>query len=348
MTEETFGCPIWVCDGEMGEYDVKVDIPRGTYLKYTYMGKKLQELDAMIAVTHFKGHPMGVFGGALKNIGIGCGSKRGKALTHLLNHERLGVRNFGVNQQAAAAAAQAPHPNTVDRLVAGCPFDCFTWADGTLTFNRERCHLCTACFNTGAFTGILAPNPEVMLIWAATIPDAFSGYVHAIGKDKVGYVNYAMDIAPWCDCCAWSDRAVVPNLGVLASKDPVAIDMACLDMTEHVLATPGSKADELGFSEPGTERFTHVSGMAGVSQYVQINSGIYNGLGTSEYKLIVSDPVANDEEFWMKPYTAANVWGQVHREELRKLDWNVGRFFHDDLQMSMVEMSLKPKGRVEG
>jgi uncharacterized Fe-S center protein len=346
MTEETFGCPIWICDGEIGEDDVKVDIPSGTYLKYSYMGKKLLDLDAMIAVTHFKGHPLGVFGGALKNIGIGCGSKRGKALTHLFSHERLGLHAVGVNQAAAKAAWAQPHPNTVDNMIEGCPWDCFSWENDTLNFDRAKCRDCTGCFGSGLFSGILAPNPETMLYWASTIPDAFSGYVRAIGMDKVGYVSYAMDITPWCDCCNWSDRAVVPNLGVFASRDPVAIDMACLEMSEAVLATPGSKADELGFGEPGTERFTHTSGMAGVSQWVAINSGIHNGVGTSEYNLILSDPVANDSEFFMKPYAPCNVWGKVHREAMRGLDWNVGRFFHDDLQMSMVEMSLKPKGKV--
>lgn len=346
MTEETFGCPIWICDGEIGEYDVKVDIPSGTYLKYTYMGKKLLDLDAMIAVTHFKGHPMGVFGGALKNVGIGCGSKRGKALTHLLNHERLGLKYFGINQQAAQAAAQATRPNGLDRLIMCCPFDCFEWADDTLTFHRERCQGCTGCFGPGLFSGVMTPNPEIMLYWASTIPDAFAGYVNAIGKEKCGYVSYAMDIAPWCDCVNWSDRPLVPNLGVFASKDPVAIDMACLEMAEQVVALPGSKAEELGFSEPGTERFTHASSMAGISQWVAINSGIHNGVGTSEYKLILSDP-APEEEFWFKPYTPSNTWGKVNREAMRKLDWNVGHFFYDDLQRSMIEMSLKPKGKVE-
>ena len=76
LTEETLGCPIWICDGEYGMDDVKVEVPHGVYLKHSFSGSKLQDLEAMIAVSHFKGHPLGVFGGALKNIGIGCGSKR--------------------------------------------------------------------------------------------------------------------------------------------------------------------------------------------------------------------------------------------------------------------------------
>ena len=262
LTEEALECPIWICDGEYGFDDVKVDVPNGVFLKHSFMGKKLLDLGAMIVLTHFKGHPMGVFGGALKNVGIGCGSKRGKLLTHTLNHPTYGVHAWTINQQAAAAAAAGPHPNVLDRLMANCPFDAFAYQDGALSIDKEKCVQCAACFGPGMFTGILAPPPEIMLMFAATIPDAFSGYVHAIGKDKVGYVTYAMDMSPWCDCVNFSDRPLVPNLGVFASRDPVAIDMACLEMVEKFTAMPGSKAEEFGFGEPGTERFTNCSGMA--------------------------------------------------------------------------------------
>ncbi len=204
LTEESLGCPLWVCDGEYGFDDVKVEVPNGVFLKHSYMGKKLQELGAMIAVSHFKGHPLGVFGGALKNIGIGCGSKRGKLLTHCLNHPAYGVKNWTLNQQAAQAAAAGPHPNVLDRLMANCPFDVFTWENETLSMDLGKCIQCAACFGPGLFSGILAPPPELMLQFAATIPDAFSAYVHAIGKDHVGYVSYAVDITPWCDCTDFS------------------------------------------------------------------------------------------------------------------------------------------------
>ncbi|MDY7076777.1 MAG: DUF362 domain-containing protein [Chloroflexota bacterium] len=345
LTEETLGCPIWVCDGEYGTDDVKVEVPKGVYLKHSFMGKKLLDLDAMMVVSHFKGHPMGVFGGALKNVGIGCGSKRGKLVTHVLNHPTYGCRNWTVNQQAAAAAAQGPHPNLIDRLISNCPFDALSYENEVLTMHKDKCVQCASCFGPGLFSGVLAPPPELMLMFAATIPDAFSAYVHAIGKDKVGYVSYAMDISPWCDCVGFSDRSLVPNLGVFASRDPVAIDMACLEMAEKFAVTPGSKADEFGFGEPGTERFTNCSGMATVSQWVQINSAIHNGLGTSEYELVVSEP-AEEFDFWFEPYTPENPWGLVHREGMQAQDWKVGPYTHDNLEMSFIEMSMKPHGMV--
>jgi len=346
LTEETLGCPIWVCDGEYGENQVKVEVPHGVFLKHSFMGKKLLDLDAMIAVTHFKGHPVGVFGGALKNIGIGCGSKQGKLLTHCLNHPTYGVRAWTVNPQAAAGIAQAPHPNLLDRLAANCPFDALIVEGDTLTKDNDKCMQCAACFGPGLFSGVLVPPPELMVMFAATIPDAFSAYVHAIGKDKVGYVSYGVDLSPWCDCVNFSDRPLVPNLGVFASRDPVAIDMACLEMAESLSAMPGSKADDFGFGEPDTERFTNCSGMAQVSQWVQINSAIYNGLGTSEYELVISEP-ADEFGFWFKPYTPAKPWGAVNREAMQSLDWTLELpYTYDNLRMPFVEMSLRPQGMV--
>ncbi len=346
FTEETLGCPIWVCDGDYGFDDVKVLIPNGTYLKHTYMGKQLLDLDAMIAVTHFKGHPMGVFGGALKNIGIGCGSKRGKLCTHTLNDPVYGRRHWTVNPQAVAAASQGEHPTLMDRLIKNCPFGAMSYEDDIFGYDSERCVECATCFGPGLFSGIIAPNPDIMMLWATTIPDAFSGYVNALGKDKVGYVTYCVDSSPWCDCVNFSDKPLVTNVGVFASKDPVAIDMACLEMTEAMVAMPGSKADDFGFSDPDTERFSNCSSMAQVSQWVQINSGIYNGLGTSEYELVLSE-LPEEFDFWFKPYTPEYPWGYANRNELRKANWRPEYpYAFDETQVSMAELSLKPKGKV--
>ena len=61
--------------------------------------------------------------------------------------------------------------------------------------------------------------------------DAASAYTDYIGHDKIGYLTYALDIAPSCDCVPGSDRSVIPNLGVFASRDLVSIDLAALDMS---------------------------------------------------------------------------------------------------------------------
>ncbi len=345
FTEETLGCPIWICDGDYGFADVKVEVPHGVYLKHSFIGKKLLELDAFIIVTHFKGHSMGGFGGAIKNIGIGFGSKRGKTATHFFSHPQYSVKSMKINQEAAQTAAKAAHPNMIDRAVVSCPFEAFEWQDGALVFHRERCRNCMACFSSALETGILGMSPAMMATWPVTIADAAAGYIGALGKDKLIYLNYAMDITPWCDCANFHDKPLVPNLGVFASKDPVAVDMACIEMAESKSGIQDSLAQEYGFGEPGTERFTNVSSMAKTSQWAQINAAVYNRLGASAYELIKSEP-ATAEEFWFPPYRPNNTFGAVHKEALKKGDYDPGDFVHAEAQVAPETLYSKPQGKV--
>lgn len=345
FTEETMDCPIWVPDGEYGFDDVRVEIPHGVYMKHSYMGKRFTELGAMIAVTHFKGHPLGIVGGTMKNIGIGCGSRKGKLMTHGLNHPVYGLKKWIVTQEMVDFYGAEPEPNQLSRFVKCCAFDVYSYEKGVFNVDMEKCVQCGGCWPLAMSTALLTPPAELDPMFVTSIADACSAYVNAIGKERVGYINYAIDITPWCDCCNWSDRQMVPNMGVFASRDPVAIDTACLEMMDKSSAVPGSKAEELGYSEPGEGRFTHCAGLSGVSQWVQINSAIYNGLGTSEYTLIHSQ-LPEEEEFWFPPYTALKPFPIVHRDGLRKQNWNVESYSHDEMKMSISDLSIRPKGLV--
>ena len=213
----------------------------------------------------------------------------------------------------------------------------------TLTMDRGKCMQCAACFGPALFT---RRSRHLRLKSCSCLPPRsrclfWLRQRHRQGQSR--YVSYATDITPWCDCTDFSDRAIVPQPGRLRFKDPVAIDMACLEMSEARAGMPGAKADELGFGEPGSERFTNTSGMAQVSQWAQINSGIQNGLGTSEYELIHSVP-ADETDFYFPPYGPANPWGLVHKEGMQKGNWHFEPYSYDNLQMSFVEMSTRPPG----
>jgi hypothetical protein len=118
-----------------------------------------------------------------------------------------------------------------------------------------------------------------------------------------------------------------------------------MEMVDKAGAVPGSKAEELGFREPGGERFTHCAGISGVSQWVQMNSAVYNGLGTSEYTLVHSRP-PEEEQFWFPPYTVAKPFPVVHRDGLRKQDWSVEPYTSDELAIPLSEISSRPQGLV--
>jgi len=121
--------------------------------------------------------------------------------------------------------------------------------------------------------------------------DAASAYTRHIGKEKIGYLTYAQDITPACDCVPGSDRPVIPNLGVLASRDMVAIDVAALDMSDKAAGIPGSMAETKKVMNPGDEKFT---GIVGMSQWITPNTCVHLGSGSKDYEL-VTPPVSDNE-----------------------------------------------------
>jgi uncharacterized Fe-S center protein len=89
FTAETMGCPIIISDGMYGTDDVTVDIPDGLLLKEGFLARGIADADSVIVVSHFKGHGSGVYGGSIKNVAIGCSSKRGKFNVHLCTHQKV-------------------------------------------------------------------------------------------------------------------------------------------------------------------------------------------------------------------------------------------------------------------
>ncbi|MEM3056564.1 MAG: DUF362 domain-containing protein, partial [Candidatus Bathyarchaeia archaeon] len=126
---------------------------------------------------------------------------------------------------------------------------------------------------------------------------AATGYIRHIGKEKVGFITYAIDIAPGCDCAPGSDRPIIPNIGVLASRDMVAIDTATLDLSSRMPGIPGSQAEEKGVMTPPSEKF---AGIIGRSQWMTVNTCSRLGIGSKDYELIVP-PVSDEEEKFCFP-----------------------------------------------
>ncbi len=232
INEQTMGCPIWLPDGVMEVEGVKCEVPNGIYLNHTFVSSQMLRLDAVIVVSHFKGHQQGVFGGAIKNVGIGMASSRGKCVTHFVNHPKYGIKAATVNQEAVQYMLQYPHPNMIDAMIKGCAFDALELVDGKLVKHNDRCRECSACFMSAFFSGMFNFPPDHPQTTPIAIADSASGIINKIDRDKFMFVNYAFDITPACDCTNFHDRPMVPNIGTFVSRDPVAVDMACLEASE--------------------------------------------------------------------------------------------------------------------
>jgi uncharacterized Fe-S center protein len=121
---------------------------------------------------------------------------------------------------------------------------------------------------------------------AAAIADSALAAVKAVGEGKVGYINMALDISPWCDCVNYSDRPIVPNLGLFASWDPVAVDSACIQKVKDSAGMPESLALTKGAMDPGIPKFSACGSFLGVSEEIQPNVGQKIGMGTRDYELV--------------------------------------------------------------
>jgi hypothetical protein len=161
----------------------------------------------------------------------------------------------------------------------------FRVVDHTIEWYAEGCINCQSCLNVVACGVLNRPLGNVDGA-AASMADGALAVVKTVGFDKVGFINMAIDASPGCDCVMWTDRAFVPNIGVFASRDPVAIDSACRDKVNESPGVVGSKAHEAGVLASGVPKFAAVSSAVGASDSLQINTGVRNGLGSADYELL--------------------------------------------------------------
>jgi uncharacterized Fe-S center protein len=284
FTSSALGCPFIVADGWSGTDDVHIDLPEGYLLKEAFIAKAIAHADVMIVLTHFKGHPLGVVGGALKNLGIGAQSQRGKHNVHLGGHPTYGMGATTAFHPERCKGKQCPKWELCDNC---CPYGLFHVKDDTIEWEREKCTGCMGHINVNTWCGVFDFPRQPLDMFQPAVADACLATLKAVGRDKVGFINMAIDVTPMCDCMGFAGTPLVCDLGVLASSDPVALDQASLDMVCAAHGTPGSLAEERGVAESGKRKLETVSPVyPGMSEETQINTGERIGLGSKAYELI--------------------------------------------------------------
>lgn len=314
FTAETMGCPIIVADGPRGLDDVPVKID-GHILLEQYVAKAIAEADAMIVLTHFKGHRITVVGGAIKQVGVGIPSKRGKFNLHMTLHPKYGVSASEVHPERCEGKKC---PQWI--LCAECPFEAIEITETGMKFDPSRC---TGCFmhlwHTFRCKVFIQPD-NWMVASTLGMVDSAAAVLKCFDKGKIGYLNFVIDVSPYCDCIAFADNPIVPNIGVFASKDIVAIDSACLDAVTSSRGLIDSAAEEQDALAPGVEKFMPVFPLPyyeksmieegkGIPPEIRENwarlftiAAEQLGIGTSNYNLELVVPKRNDPEFLKKIY----------------------------------------------
>ncbi len=294
------GCPFICADGFNGTDDYHVSLPEGYILKEAYIATAIAAADVLIALTHFKGHPLGVIGGSIKNLGIGAQSKRGKFNAHMGGHPNYSLASSILHLENYEGRKGDKEWQTLEGV---CPYGLFHVTDDSLEWEQEKCKSCLACLGALLGRGIVELPEANFQATCAAIADGCLATVKAVGKGKVAFINMAIDISPGCDCINHSDMSLVPNLGVFAGYDPVALDKACIDKVTEAVGMTDSLAEEREATTRGERKFETCSSLlSGLTEEMQLNAGEINGLGSLEYELVsVANGKAEDFAFAPDP-----------------------------------------------
>lgn len=215
------GCPIVMGDGLKGTDFAEVPVPGGEQFRTAFIGRTVMDADIVISLNHFKGHQEVGFGGALKNLGMGCASRSGKMALHNDGKPAVnGKRCTGCRFCAKSCAH--------DAIVFG--------PEGKATIDHEKCVGCGRCFGTCAFHAIDNVNFSANELLGKKIAE----YTAAVLAGRPHFhISVAAQVSPNCDCHNYNDVPVVPDIGIFASFDPVALDRACVDAV-NALPSPVS------------------------------------------------------------------------------------------------------------
>jgi uncharacterized protein len=268
--------PVVIADGLRGNSSVAVPV-EGHLFKTAFIAREIAMADALISVAHFKGHELAGFGGALKNLGMGCASREGK----LAQHSNIAPR---IRESACRACG---------RCLGRCAAGAIEIRPAKPQVERRHGLLQTAWIDPGKCTGCgdcihVCPDEAVRIRWNESIPvfqKKMVEYARAVMETKRGkilFFNVLTQITPACDCSGVSDTPIVGDIGILASEDPVAIDQASVDL---VNAQPGERTSQLrGGFDPGGDKFHSL--YPDVDWRVQLAYGEKIGLGTRNHELI--------------------------------------------------------------
>ncbi|AKA68938.1 DUF362 domain-containing protein [Clostridium scatologenes] len=206
--------PIVIADGDHGENYEEVEINKKNFKKCK-IGKEIAKQKQVMIISHFKGHALAGFGGAIKQLGMGCASRGGKLAQHANSIPKISYFKC----KGCGACAK------------NCPEKAITMAPKA-KINKDKCVGCAACMTTCNF-GAVSNS------WLASLSKSFNErlaeYAYAAAKDKNNiYITFAFNITKNCDCDGHSMKPVAKDVGVFASTDPVAIDQACLDVLDKV------------------------------------------------------------------------------------------------------------------
>ncbi len=270
--ESLIGAPMHFIDGENG-IDGKIVNIDGIHFKDVSVGAGLFEFDKFVVISHFKGHAQAGFGGALKQLGIGCVTKRNKFLSHVKDGVVINLKKCNTS-------------NCSQECIKACPVNAIKINSENAVINASLCYGCFLCLRKCPVKrAIRSPRMSEVKDFVERFIDNAKAVV-SFGPEKIRYINFAFDITLMCDCASNPGPPVVPDLGIYGSTDPVAIDKACFDAAKNAPGLPILNKDG-EWRKPidaGIDKFKAL--MSIVEPSLQIEAAVRNKIGSTEYELI--------------------------------------------------------------
>ncbi len=269
FTPLSAGCPVIIADGLKGTDDIEVPVKNGECCKTAKIGRAVMDADVFISLSHFKGHEMAGFGGAIKNIGMGCGSRAGKTEQHA-----------------------SGKPDIIEEKCRGCKRCLRECANNGLEFDADRkkmkvnhsnCVGCGRCLGACNFDAIVFNCSNAV----EDLNKRMAEYAQAVVEGRPNFhVSIVIDISPNCDCHSENDAPILPDIGMFASFDPVALDRACADACLKQKPLPDSQLSDNMAGEGFVDRHDHFINSTPESEWKSCLSHAEKiGLGNNEYIL---------------------------------------------------------------
>lgn len=258
------GAPLVIADGLRGRTETAVEINQ-KHFREVFIGSEIVQADALVSVAHFKGHELSGFGGAIKNLGMGCASRRGKMEQH------SDVAPKVKQKKCAGCGICAAH----------CLQAAIEMAENKARIHPEKCIGCGECI-------LICENEAIQIQWTQSVPvflECMVEYASGVLKNKAKktlFVNFINQVSPACDCYPYNDAPIVRDIGVVASADPVALDQASVDLVNREPALGESCLRNN--TEAGADKFNGL--YPKVDWKIQLEYAEQLGLGTRDYELV--------------------------------------------------------------
>ncbi|NVL90451.1 MAG: DUF362 domain-containing protein [Desulfobacterales bacterium] len=264
FTYAVVDAPLVIADGLRGgnETAVTVNLKR---FKRVYIGSEIVRADTIVSVAHFKGHELSGFGGTIKNLGMGCASRKGKLAQH-------STVSPGVSRKKCEGCGEC---------VSYCAQEAISLIDEKAEIDPKKCVGCGECI-------IICPNQAIQIKWGQDIPAFLESMVEYTAgvlkgkRDSATFLNFITQVSPACDCYSHNDAPIVADIGIVASTDPVAIDQASADLVNNAEGLKDSCLTK-NF-RPGEDKFRAL--YPKVDWEIQLEYAEAIGLGTRDYELV--------------------------------------------------------------